>query len=48
MFALLIAVLFLAVFTKVEKSAEFEQELVIGVDVTENSMLGAASRDSIR
>ncbi len=48
MFAVLITVLLLAVFTDVKKNPKFEQELVIGQDVTENSTLGAAGRDSIR
>ena len=48
MFALLITVLLLAVFTDVKQNPEFEHELGIGKDITENSMLAKESRDSIR
>lgn len=48
MFAILITVLLLAVFTEEKKNQNFEQELVIGEGMTENLMLGAASQDSIR
>ncbi len=48
MFAVLITVLLLAVFTDVKKNQDFEEDLVIGEDVTENLMFGAASRDSIK
>ncbi|WP_373516862.1 hypothetical protein [Pricia sp.] len=48
MFALLIAVLLLTVFTEVEKNPKFEQEFVIGKDIIENTMLANESRDSIR
>ncbi len=48
MFALLITVLLLTVFTDVKQNAEFENELGIGKDITENSMLAKESRDSIR
>ena len=48
MFALLITVLLLAVYTEVKQNSEFEQELAIGEDVTENSLLGKEIRDSIR
>lgn len=48
MFAFLITVLLLAVFTDVRKNPQFEHKLDIGKDITENSMLSAASRDSIK
>ncbi len=52
MFAFLIMVLLLAVFTDVKKNREFEHELGIGKDIgkdlTENTMLGAASHDSVK
>lgn len=48
MFALLITVLILAVFTEVKKNSEFEQERVIGEELTENTMLHKELRDSIR
>lgn len=48
MFAVLITVLLLAVFTDVEKNPEFEQELGIRENLNENLMVGATGQDSIR
>lgn len=48
MFSMLITMLFIAVFTDGNKNSGLEKELVIAEDITENTMLGAAIRDSIR
>ncbi|SDD65214.1 hypothetical protein SAMN05421636_101315 [Pricia antarctica] len=48
MFAFLVMVLLLAVFTDVKKNREFEHELGIGKDLTENTMLGTTSHDSVK
>lgn len=48
MFALLITVLVMAVFTDVKKDADFQHELGIGNHITENSIMDVANRDSIK
>ncbi len=48
MFSMSITMLLVAVLTDTNKNSEFEKELGIAEDITENTRLGAAIRDSIR
>ena len=48
MFAILVTVLLLAVFTDVEENVEFDKQLGIGEEITKHSALRTAVRDSLQ